>query len=263
MSKILIILLSIFLFPTSILAQDLSQLHIANHEKGSYRTLLKKSGKVIWQASWSINKINKNGKDIVNVTEKGSGKYNNSSENINWILESVFIIENNPLVLRTERTAFGLDGKELWRKNKILDHPKKILISEQYEAGKLKSKKMVSFPELSTYPSDILSCILRGYNFQTEDPLDFYIFSVEGKLFRIRARKIGREVVRVPAGEIDSYKIELSLDFGIVNIVAKHFLPKTYMWFSVNDPHVCVRYEGLESGIGSPYVVMELEKFEP
>ena len=56
--------------------------------------------------------------------------------------------------------------------------------------------------------------------------------------------------------------MELILDLGLLNLLTKYFLPKTYMWFTVKEPHTWVKYEGLESGLGSPYVMMELIEFK-
>jgi len=62
---------SLFLFPLIAYPQDLSQLKISASEEGSYRTLIKKSGKAIWQADWSVMKNNKDNKEIVRITERG------------------------------------------------------------------------------------------------------------------------------------------------------------------------------------------------
>jgi len=263
-SRISSVIIGILLisFPLIAYSQDLSQLKISATEEGAYRTLLKKSGKVIWQASWSVNKTNKDGKDIVKITERGNGKYNDSSQDISWITETSLIAGKNPLILETIRTASDSGNNEIWRRNKIFDYSNRKLIAEQFEYGKLKKKKTARLPETITFTSDILAIILRGYNFGTQEPFDFYIFSSEAKLFKIQAQKIGTETVRVPAGDFECYKMELILDLGPANLLTKHFLPKTYMWFTKKPPHYWVKFEGLESGIGSPYVVMELIKFK-
>jgi len=251
------------LFPLIAYSQDLSQLKISATEEGAYRTLLKKSGKVIWKAHWSVNKTSKDGKDIIKITEMGNGKYNDSPQDISWIMETSLITGKNPLILETIRIASDSGNNELWRRNKIFDYSNKRLIAEQFEYGELKKRKTARLPATITFTSDILAIILRGYNFETPEPFDFYIFSSEAKLFRIQAQMIGTETVRVPAGELECYKMGLILDLGVANLVTKYILPKTYMWFSKKPPHYWVKFEGLESGIGSPYVVMELLKYTP
>jgi len=258
-----IIGISLLLFPLIAYSQDLAQFKISATEEGSYRTLLKKSGKVIWQASWSVMKTNKDGKEIVRITEQGSGKYNDSPQNINWVMETSLIPGNNPLILETIRIAHDPGNNEIWRRNKIFDYRNRKLIAEQLEYGKLKKRKTSHLPATVTFTSDVLAILLRGYNFETPTPFDFYIFSSEAKLFRIQAQVVGTEIVQVPAGEFECYKMELILDLGIANLVTKYILPKTYMWFTKKSPHYWVKFEGLESGIGSPHVVMELLKYSP
>jgi len=264
-SGISLVITGILLILSPIIAysQDLSQLKISATEEGAYRTLLKKSGKVIWQASWSVNKTHKDGKDIVKITERGKGKYNDSPQDVKWVMETSLIPGNNPLILETIRTTRDSGNDELWRRNKIFDYPNRKLIAEQFEYGKLKKRKTAHLPGTITFTSDILAIFLRGYDFGASQPFDFYIFSSEAKLFRIQAQVVGTETVRVPAGEFECYKMELILDLGVVNVLTKYILPKTYMWFSKEQPHSWVKFEGLESGIGSPYVVMELLKYTP
>lgn len=253
----------LLLSPCLIYAQDLSRLKISASEEGSYRTLLKKSRKVIWQASWSIRETTKDGKKIVKITEKGSGKYNDSAQDISWVMETSFIPGKNPLILETIRTARDSLNNQIWKRNKLFDHPHKKLIAEQFESGELKKRKAINLPETITFTSDVLAILLRGYNFEAPEPFHFYIFSSEAKLFKIQAQVIGTEIVRVPAGEFECYKMKLTLDLGVANLLTKHILPKTYMWFSKDPPHYWVKFEGLESGIGSPHVIMELLKYKP
>jgi hypothetical protein len=61
-------------------------------------------------------------------------------------------------------------------------------------------------------------------------------------------------------GDIDCYKVELVPHLGILNLV-KAFFPKTYLWFSVAPPHFWVKYEGLEEGLGTPQVVVDLKSY--
>lgn len=84
-----IIGISMILSPLIAYSQDLAQLKISGTEEGSYRTLLKKSGQVIWQADWSVMKTNKDNKEIIKITERGRGKYNDSPKDISWLKENL------------------------------------------------------------------------------------------------------------------------------------------------------------------------------
>ena len=93
-------------------SQDLSGASFVNREEGKFRTLLKKTGEVLWQASWTIDK-NKE-EEIIHMKEQGFGKYNGSKEDISWTMNSSFIAGNTPKVFSTTRTAY-LNNKEIWK----------------------------------------------------------------------------------------------------------------------------------------------------
>ncbi|MBM3249197.1 MAG: DUF3108 domain-containing protein [Candidatus Omnitrophica bacterium] len=250
-----------FLYALPVIGYAQLQFNIDGNEESTYRTILEKSGKVIWQAERSVIKRVEDGKEIVVVSESGHGKYNNSPEDMHWIVKSRILSSQDPVVLETTRTAFSSNNKELWRKNKIFDYSKKRLIAEHFDNGRLIKRKSIPFPEGKVFISEILSLILRGYNFETQEPCSFYIFSWDGKVFKMKARRIDKEIVHVPAGKFECYKIEIFPDFGIVNYLSNHIFPKTYLWFTVKAPHYWVKYEGLESGLTSSYVTMEITEF--
>lgn len=270
MNRILFVSVLTFFFLDSMAsAQELSRPPVADHEHGIYRTIIKKSKKIIWQAEWFLNKEILENQDnsiknitIVRVEESGYGKYKNAENPITWKMESTFTLEDPPKVLNTIKAAIAKDGKESWRKSKIFDYSNKKLIAEEFFFGELTREKGLALPDGITFPTDILAILLRGYNFDRRSAARFYIFSVDAKLYKIRAELNKTEEVKVLAGTFLCYKIELMLDVVIFNMTIGHFLPKTYMWFTVDEPHIWIKYEGLESGFGSPYVVMELVKFD-
>jgi len=250
------------LFPRIVYAQDFSQLQISATEKCVYQTINKKTGKVIWQAFRSVNKMEKDNLQIVTISEQGRGNYNNALEDLRWVVESRINFSPRPLVLDVMRTAYSSDSKELWRKNKIFDYSHKRLIAEHFNDSQLTKRKSIPLPSGSVFTSEILPLILRGYDFEAQKPYSFYIFSWDAKLFKMQARRIDKEIVRTPAGEFECYKIEISPALGFVDIVSRYIIPKTYLWFTVKEPHFWVKYEGLETGFASPYVVMEITEFK-
>ncbi len=227
-------------------------------EKGSYRTLLKRSGEVLWQASWTVGTVQENGREIVRFEEEGSGRYNASPEDIRWTVQASYIDQDPPLVLETRRVARGADNTVLWERHKIFDRVKGRLIAEQFQHGKLKEREVECMPSGRIYTSETLPMLLRGLDFKAREPAVFYTFSSDGDLRKVRAYVRGVETIRVPAGVFECYKVELRLDLGPATLLAKAFVPKTFMWFTVAPPHHWVKFEGLERGLGSPYVAMEL-----
>ena len=46
-------------------------------------------------------------------------------------------------------------------------------------------------------------------------------------------------------------------NLGVLNLI-RPFLAKTSFWYTVAAPHYWIRYQGPESGPGTPEVVLEL-----
>lgn len=78
MRRLTLSLIIFALLSKTAIPADLSEADIGPHEEVAYRTLLKKTGEVIWQSNLSINKTSKDGNQIVKILERGRGRYNNS-----------------------------------------------------------------------------------------------------------------------------------------------------------------------------------------
>jgi len=46
---------------------------------------------------------------------------------------------------------------------------------------------------------------------------------------------------------------------GAINLFSS-FFPKTYFWVSAAEPREIIRYEGLESALGTPYITLDISK---
>ncbi len=262
MSKKLVLALFIFLLPITAFSKDLSVSWVAKHEEWSYRTLLKRTGKVIWQADLNMERMTKDNQAVVRMAEKGFGNYNNSPDAISWEMEAFFAIENPPLFMEITRIAKSDNGRELWRKSKFFDPAKGQITVKQSVSGELPEEKTIFSSKRPVFPADILVAVLRGYDFESRETFEFYILSSQASLYKISSRAVKKEMVTVPAGSFECYRMDLTPDLGVLNLALKPFLPKTYVWFTAAKPYVWIKYEGLESGLNSPYVVMELIRFK-
>jgi len=240
-------------------AQELSCPAVSNNEHGVYRTILKKSKQVIWQAEWSAHReAAKEGPGVIRINETGYGKYNDAQEPMSWKMEFNFTAETPPRVLNATRAVISEDGRESRKNSKELDYENRKLIFREFTEEKLVKDKTLDFPNSRVYPADALAILLRGYDFDKGRPLKFHVFSNKGKLYEIKIKAVKTEEVEVPFGVFQGYKLEFILSEGLLSKVIGYFLPKTYIWYSVEEPHIWLKYEGLESGLGSPYVTMEL-----
>ena len=113
-------------------------------------------------------------------------------------------------------------------------------------------------------PADILAIeglagVLRFANVPRSGSLSAHVMTNEPEVYKVSFEWRGEENVKTPAGEFHCYKVEMVPHLGVLNLL-RPFLQKTYFWFTVAAPHNWVRYEGYESGPGSPEVVMALSR---
>lgn len=256
-----IALFLILVFPFNVFSQGLSYSSVPAHEEGGYRTLLKKSGEYIWRADWSLDVNTSDESRPAELIENIYGKYNDSKDDIRCVVQSRLFLSKTPRVLGTVQVASSDKDEGIWQKNKIFNYTQKKLIARQFEHGKLVMERSSPFPDGPVFSADVLVAIFQGYDFEKAKPFSFYVYSSEGKLYNVTVRIIGKEKVSVPPGDFDCYKMELRPDLGLLNFVITPFLPKTYLWFTVSKPHLWMKYEGLESGLGTPYVIRELVWF--
>ena len=99
-----------------------------------------------------------------------------------------------------------------------------------------------------------LNHALRGFPFEGGRAIN--LTGMGGSRFIMYAKVVNREEVKTPAGEFNSYKIELGIrgGFGLV-------APKTYLWFSVDKPHFLVKYIGSLGFPGTPKTTIEIMSY--
>ena len=110
--------------------------------------------------------------------------------------------------------------------------------------------------------NESLGNFLRGLPFEEKSETEFHLLTSEPKLYKVKLKFDGIEEITVPAGTFKCFKTELVPELGLLGSIAKRFIPKTYFWHSVSYPRLWVQYEGLESGLKTPHVIMQLTEFE-
>jgi hypothetical protein len=63
----------------------------------------------------------------------------------------------------------------------------------------------------------------------------------------------------VPAGRFECHRIELA-PRGAFGAIAGLLMPRTFLWYAVQPPHIWVKSAGAE-GLGSREVIRELTRF--
>ena len=103
-----------------------------------------------------------------------------------------------------------------------------------------------------------IGLVLEGTDLAEGYKTEFYLCTDEPKLYKVTAKCLRKEKIVAAGKEVECYKVEIIFHIGLFKI----FVPKTYFWYTANEPYSWVRYEGLESGRGTPQVIMEVLDFQ-
>ena len=131
-------------------------------------------------------------------------------------------------------------------------------ISKYYDAEKGKvicqvNGQVKEFPyQPNMFDKQNMAIILMSFPFGQKNEIRGSLVTHDPAVYAVRIVHRGEEKV----GDIPCYKMEMIFDLGVFNLFYS-FIPKFYFWCETAPPHGFVRYEGLESGLGTPYVVIE------
>jgi hypothetical protein len=196
------------------------------------------------------------GKKAVRFTENGEGRLSAFPEKVRWSIQALWIADGRFLPLDTERTVTDSGGKVLLVEKKHFNHEGGTVTLERRETGKRTEMRSLDLPE-DTLTVEGLAGILRFATLDKSSSLSAHVLTNEPKVYDVTFEWRGEERIKTSAGEFDCYKVEMIPHLGVLNLI-RPFLPKAYFWFTVTKPHDWIRYQGPESGQGTPDVVMEL-----
>jgi len=216
-----------------------------------------KNGGRRWTATWTMEPIEREGKKAVRFTERGQGHVNPFPGEVRWTLESIWSAEASFQPLNSEKIVTTPTGAPLVRERKHFDPVKGIATFERQHAAEPPEEKSITVPP-DTLIAEGIAGVLRYLMFEQATAFPVHLLSNEPRLYSVTFESRGKEHVRTPAGEFDCYKIEMVPHLGVLNVV-RYFYPKAFFWFTVAPPHFWVRYEGPESGPGTPEIIMELD----
>ncbi len=230
---------------------------IARHEDGMAATYDASSGQERSRFKWTSDVgRDASGRTVVSLTEEGSGAVAPFPQSVSWKLESTWMLEDRFAPLRVERTYSDSAGSPIL----VLRHEfdwgtGKARFTRIDQSGK-RSTKTLKVPA-DTITGDGLALWLRALPFESPRPAGFHLLSDEPNLYQFKATIGERQKTQTAAGVFDSYRVQLDVDLGLFN-VAKLLLPKTFLWFSTEPPHIWLRSESLENGLGTPKIYREL-----
>lgn len=113
-----------------------------------------------------------------------------------------------------------------------------------------------------------LKYVLRGYPFgELSEDVAIVLINTratkedESSDFAVSIRYLEIEQLRIGDRTVACHKVELRVSGSGIMRVLRPFIPRTYFWFSVEQPHYLVAYEGSSSFPGSPKRYVELRDY--
>lgn len=257
MKKIAIVLSALVFLSLSVKAQTFKLANIPELVENKIITLDKESGKKMWQSEVQYQLVSEDGEKYIRYTEKGRGLYGSSKALIEWEVLGFYYVEPYIRPYYSEKKIYSDTGKLL--KVETLQYnaeDKKIYFRGEDKVKNKVEKQTFNFED-DVVDKYILGLALQGYDFQGKQNFTFHYLSDEPKMYSNTLVYRDKETVTVPAGSFDCHKVELTVNLGALGFVGA-FLPKIYFWYSDTDQPAWIKYEGLESGLGTPYVLMQL-----
>ena len=233
---------------------------IAPEERGEYVARDAHTAEELWRTRWVIERASNGSGLIYRVREDGAGR-RGRPEPTRWTVTMDVVLAQGSETFSAVREVRDLSDRPIETMRRalsyktgrgtvtVVDHMKNVDRSESFTV------------EETSIPVELLPMQLRALSDAPERRIRFHLVTREGKSVPMAARVVGQETIRTPAGKFAAYKTELTLT-GVRGVIGQLVLPAMYMWHRVDPPHAWLRYRGLDGGIGSREVVMELVRFE-
>jgi hypothetical protein len=253
MNKKLTTLLALALLALPALA-DVFPIHTFYEGDSYLKARDKASGQPLWQAKIRATKTTINGQPFLYTVEEGKGQYGQDKKEKSWRTESYTAIKGDQAIPYQVKQVFkdpaGKVISSLQKDYDLKDKAVNCRINGQTKSYEFK-------PDL--IDRETLGLCLRNFAFGSSREFPFHLLTNEPSLYHMSIKYLGRETLVVDGVAYDCHKVQMLLDLGAINILSG-FFPKTYFWFRAAEPHDMLRYEGLESALGTPYLVLEINK---
>lgn len=211
-----------------------------------------------WRASTEIMPFEGEGEGVYRLIEEGQGYYSGFDGKISWVSEMIFKSNEKTIKpLKMKKKVFDEKGREI----------AVILQDFDYSAKKVKcifddlinnSKTEKEF----RIRTDIINRLTLGLyvqkfleNGQKKKVVD--LLSSEPALYRFVIKVVKSESIEVNGQTKEAYKLYLNPDVGLLGVF-KALIPKAFVWHSSSPRYEWFKYTGLERGIDSPTIRIEV-----
>lgn len=221
-----------------------------------FESRLRKNGELLGSGSMTASRQRYEGKDFVVIKTNGQGR-TPKGEPVATNRTAYYLIENGLLTVRSQQSATSKEGKPFMVSRADFDWKKGEANFEftNFEKSQSETKTVRLSPEtvlvqdLTIYTQNML---IKGEKERT-------VMAVvpTGTSFNMKIKVLDEpETINVRGKERACYRVEMKPDLGLISLL----IPNVNYWFSAEEPHDFLRYEGLQSGPGSPDIVQERTK---
>jgi hypothetical protein len=213
---------------------------------------IKSSGKERWQSEVRTQVIDHKNTTFLYFEEQGKEPCGKNKRYKTWKSSTYSCLEDNKIFPYLIKVIITNDQGE------IIENVEKFYHRESKKVTCTVNGKVKEFEfKENMVDKQNLAVWLMTYPFEKKKDLDFHLLTHAPAMYKMNMKYKGKERIKIGNSEVDCYKLEMLPDLGLLNFM-RVFFPKTYFWYEVEPPHNFVRYEGLESGLGAPYVVIEV-----
>lgn len=185
--------------------------------------------------------------EMVTIEKRGQGLFGKDKVYKTWNSKGIFSLINNKMT--------PLEVKDIFydKNGNIVNS-----IEKKYDA---KSGKIICTingkQKIFDFKDDVvddmnLSFMMANFPFEKQS-INFHLLTLEPDLYSFTGKFLGTEVLNVNGVQKTCYKLKLTPNLGMLGV----FAPDSYFWVDAKAPHNFVRYQGLESGLNTPTIVID------
>ena len=247
MKRTLAVLLAVCCLTASLVSAE--QVVVTNIQEGlkGLKAKDKASGQALWTSKLNTRRTaNAKGEPFLYIEDNGTGIYGKDKTFKSWKTVTYIRISGDNLVpYSVKQTVKDKTGKVVFSLDKSYNATtKKVYCTVN---GQPKSFDF----QRDLLDKEMIGQVLMNYSLDKRE-ITFHMLTHEPASYKMTLKYLGDEMMNGS----NCYKLEMIPDLGALNLLGA-FVPKTYFWYKKTLPHDFVRYEGLESGLGTPYIVME------
>lgn len=234
-------------------------------DAGEIVYLDKKTSEPRSRISFSIKQTSKDGHKRYEYTSHGKGDYG-KYKNVTWDITAEIEAKDDFLYpLYSRRIIKNEKSDIIVEQKKRFDYSRrKIYATVSDGSGRVLKSKI--FPiKGRTIDSAAMGYFLRTFAAHRNDKAynSFYVVSNDANLYRLNIKNMGPEVVETPLGKIETIKLKLTPDLGLLTAIAGFIAPETFVWLERQTPHAWIKYDGLETNLGSKHITAIISAKEP